>query len=131
MVYDLAAIDKNRRIKSMPYLSIQTNQSIPQEKQGALLAAVSEIISSQLGKSEDYVMAGIVQDSRMFFARDGSPTAFVELRSIGIPEQKRNFLCSRLTELISVDCAIPANRIYVVLVDIKPQFWGHNGQTFG
>ena len=115
----------------MPYLSIQTNQSISQEKQNALLTAASEIVASQLGKPEDYVMAAIIQESPMIFARDRSPAAFVELRSIGVPDDKRNPVCSRLTELISAHTAIPSSRIYVVLADISPRFWGHQGKTFG
>jgi phenylpyruvate tautomerase len=114
----------------MPYVSIQTNQSIPAENQNALLAAVSDLVSSQLGKPEEYVMAAIIQGSSMIFARDRAPSAFVELSSIGVPDEKRNPLCSGLTELISVHAAIPSNRIYVVLADISPRLWGYQGKTF-
>ena len=115
----------------MPYLLIQTNQSIPSEKQNALLAAASELVSSQLGKPEEIVMASVIQGSSMIFARDHSPAAFVELRSIGVPDEKRNPLCSRLTEVISANTAIPSNRIFVVLADISPRFWGYQGKTLG
>jgi phenylpyruvate tautomerase len=115
----------------MPYLSIQTNQSIPKEKQNALLTAASEIVAAQLGKSEDYVMAAIIQESPMIFARDRSPAAFVELSSITVPDEKRNSLCSGLTGLISAHTAIPSHRIYVVLTDISPRLWGYQGKTFG
>jgi phenylpyruvate tautomerase len=114
----------------MPYVSIQTNQSIPPEKQNALLAAVSDLVSSQLGKSEEYVMAATIRGSSMIFARDHSPAAFVELSSIGVPDEKRNSLCSGLTELISAHTAIPSNRIHVVLADISPRLWGYQGKPF-
>jgi phenylpyruvate tautomerase len=115
----------------MPYLSIHTNQPISEEKQNLLLNVVSDLVASQLGKPKDYVMASIVQGLPMIFAGDRSPAAFVELSSIGVPDEKREPLCARLTEQISAHTAIPSNRIYVVLADISRRLWAQGGKTFG
>jgi phenylpyruvate tautomerase len=115
----------------MPYLAIHTNQVIPEEKQGLLLGVVSDLVASQLGKSKEYVMASIVGGAPMFFAGDSSPAAFVELSSIGVPDETREPLCAQLTEQISNYTSISPERIYVVLVDVSRRFWAQGGKTFG
>ena len=115
----------------MPYLSIHTNSAMPEQAQSALLDAASKIVSSQLGKPEDSVMASFVPAARMRFAGEESPTAFLELSSIGIPDSKRNPLVSTLTDLVARSCQINTDRIFVVLTDVKAPFWSLNGATIG
>ena len=69
----------------MPYLSIQTNTSLSDDQQSALLDAASKIVASELSKPESYVMVSFVHAQQMKFAGDDSPTAFLELRAIGNP----------------------------------------------
>jgi phenylpyruvate tautomerase PptA (4-oxalocrotonate tautomerase family) len=57
--------------------------------------------------------------------------AFLELRSIGIPDSKRNPLVSALTGLVARTCEIKPERIFVVLADIQAPFWSLNGATIG
>lgn len=115
----------------MPYLSIQTNSTLSDGKRNELLAAASEIVGSQLNKPESYVMAGFVPVQKMILAKDDAPAAFLELRSIGVPDAKRQSLCAALTELISKHCGIPPSRVFIVLVDVQARFWGHNGAMIG
>jgi len=115
----------------MPWLSIQSNQALRDEQQTELLDAAAEVVASQLGKPQNYVMVSLAPAARIIFARDQSPAAFVELRSIGIPDLKRNSLCAAITELIARTCEIGPDRIYVVLVDVNAKFWSLNGSTFG
>jgi phenylpyruvate tautomerase len=115
---------------TMPYAAIHTNQTLPKEKQRLLLGVVSDLVASQLGKPKQYVMASIVEGLPMVFAGDDSPAAFLELSSIGVPDQKREPLCARLTE-ISAQTAIPPERIYIVLTDVSRHLWAQGGKTFG
>jgi phenylpyruvate tautomerase len=115
----------------MPYLSIQTNSALHDEQQTALLDAASKIVALQLGKPENYVMTTFVPAARMRFAGEESPTAFLELSSIGIPDSRRNPLVSALTDLVARTCKIKPERIFVVLADIQAPFWGLNGATIG
>jgi phenylpyruvate tautomerase len=113
----------------MPYLSIQTNKTLPDEKQTELLGAASKIVASQLDKPESYVMASFAPAARMTYAGEASPTAFLELRSIGIPDLKRNSLSSALTDLVARNCEIDPDRIFIVLVDVNARFWSASGAT--
>jgi phenylpyruvate tautomerase PptA (4-oxalocrotonate tautomerase family) len=115
----------------MPYAAIHTNQTLPKEKQRLLLGVVSDLVASQLGKPKQYVMASIVEGLPMVFAGDDSPAAFLELSSIGVPDEKREPLCAQLTEQISAQTAIPPERIYIVLTDVSRRLWAQGGKTFG
>ena len=115
----------------MPFLSIQTNSTLPVEQQSALLDAAAKIVATELGKSEDYVMVSLVPVARMRFAGEESPTAFLELMSIGIPDSKRNPLAAALTDLVARSCEIKRERVFIVLADIQARFWSLNGATFG
>jgi phenylpyruvate tautomerase len=115
----------------MPYLSIQTNRVLPDEKQTELLGAALKIVATQLGKPKSYVMVSFAPAVRMAYAGEESPSAFLELRSIGIPDLKRNSLSSALTDLVARNCEIKPDRIFVVLVDVNARFWSLNGATIG
>ena len=94
----------------MPYLSIHTNSALGDEEQTALLNAASKIVASQLGKPEDYVMASFLPATRMRFAGEESPTAYLEVNSIGVPDTIRNSLVEALTDLVAKSCKIKAER---------------------
>ena len=115
----------------MPYLSIQTNTSLSDDQQAALLDAASKVVASELSKPESYVMVSFVHAQQMKFAGDDSPTAFLEVSAIGMPDSQRNPLASALTKLVSDKCKIDPERIYVVLANIQARFLALNGATIG
>ena len=119
------------QILGMPYLSIQTNSTLSAEKRNELLSAASEIVGAQLNKPESSVMAGFQPVPEMMLAKDDAPAAFLELRSIGVPDAKRHPLCAALTELISRSCGISAKRVFIVLVDVQARFWAYDGAMVG
>ena len=96
-----------------------------------LLAAASRVVASQLSKPENYVMVSIAPGQRLAFAGSEEPAAFLELRSIGLPDAKRGSLCTELTDLIAEFCGIARDRIFLVMVDVDAKLWGHDGKTFG
>jgi len=85
----------------MPYLSIQTNSTLSDEKRNEFLSAASEIVGTQLNKPVSYVMAGFQPVPKLMLAKDDAPAAFLELRSVGVPDAERHPLSAALTELIS------------------------------
>jgi phenylpyruvate tautomerase len=113
----------------MPYLTIQINTALEDEKQTALLNAAAKIVATQSDKPEKSVMTSLSTSARMTFAGEDDPTAFIELRSIGVPDTKRNPLTAALTDLVTRTCEIKADRIFVVLADIQARFWALNGAT--
>ena len=114
----------------MPVLRIATNAQVPLSERTAMLAHASRQVAEMLGKPESYVMV-LLEDGRdMVFAGTSEPTAYLELKSLGLPESKAA-ACSRLLcDLLGERLGIPAGRIYIEFSAPPRQMFGWNGGTF-
>ncbi|MDH5778915.1 MAG: phenylpyruvate tautomerase MIF-related protein, partial [Gammaproteobacteria bacterium] len=97
----------------MPYLMIQTNQSLDANASKSLLAEASKLVAAELGKPENYVMVALEADVPMLFAGSNAPLAYLELKSIGLPESKTTALSAALCGLIENATGISQDRIYI------------------
>jgi phenylpyruvate tautomerase len=71
------------------------------------------------------------KSSRMIFAGNEEPAAFLHLKSIGLPQTSLKRLSAALGQLLSEHCCISSNRVYIEFTDAKGAFWGFDGNTFG
>lgn len=107
----------------MPYLTIKTNAKLASEKRKTLLQDASQIIASQLCKPENYAMISYIHCEDMIFAGNNEPLAYLELKSIGLPENKTPALSAALSRLLTQHLALPAKRIYIEFSSAKHHFW--------
>ena len=114
----------------MPFLKIQTNAAIDKQKSQSLLKDASQWIAKALSKPEQYMMVSLEADRPMMFAGTREPTAFVELRGIGLPTGKTGELSRLLCELVESQLGVAKQRIYVNFADVPASLWGWNGETF-
>lgn len=114
----------------MPYLKIQTNQVLDETAQLALMKKASATIAEQLGKPENYVMVTIQPAQSMLFAGTDGPLAYLELKSIGLPESATKDLSHSLCALMAQELNIEINRTYIEFADAPRHMWGWNGDTF-
>ena len=114
----------------MPLLRIQTNQSTSPDARQALLSKASELVAEQLGKPEQYVMVTMEPDQSMLFAGSDAPLAFLELKSIGLPESQTADLSNALCGLMQQELNIEQGRVYIEFTDAPRKMWGWNGATF-
>ncbi len=114
----------------MPYLTIQTNQPVPEQTGKQLLSEASGLIAAQLGKPERYVMVSFYPSAEMLFAGSDAPLAYVELKSIELPEQKISALSKALCSLLEGVIGVPKERIYIEFSNAPRDMWGWNGTTF-
>jgi phenylpyruvate tautomerase len=114
----------------MPFLKIQTNQPLAQTTAKALAAKASGRVADLLGKPESYVMVTVETNAAMQFAGSDQPLAYLELKSIGLPESLTPSASRVLCELVTGETGVPANRIYIEFSDAPRQMWGWNGATF-
>ena len=114
----------------MPFLRIQTNQPLPAEAARALGAKSSAVVAEQLGKPERYVMISVETNPAMQFAGSDEPLAYLELKSIGLPESITAEVSRALCELVSTATGISPERIYIEFADAPRKMWGWNGGTF-
>ena len=114
----------------MPYLKIQANQTLDESAQIALLKKASATVSAQLGKPVDYIMVTIDPPQPMMFAGSNEPTAYLELKSIGLSSSCTTDISAALCDLISKEFSINKDRIYIEFTNSELSMWGWNSATF-
>lgn len=114
----------------MPVLKIQTNAEYPEANRRALLAEASAQVAEALGKPERYVMVMMEPNPDMLFAGDDSPTAYLELKSIGLDESETAGLSATLCRLVSHRLGVRTDRVYIEFADAPRKMFGWNGGTF-
>lgn len=114
----------------MPLLRIQTNHSIDPATQKTLAGKASQAVAELLGKPERYVMVSIEHNPAMLFGGSDEPLAYLELKSIGLPESQTTDLSRSLCDLLNEALDLPADRIYIEFADAPRNMWGWNGGTF-
>jgi len=114
----------------MPLLRITTNKALTDAMQSEANRFFSTTVASLLGKPENYVMIILHVESAMMFAGSDDPLAYLELKSLGLPEEKTADFSSALCAAVSDQFAIPAARIYIEFSSPARHLWGWNGTTF-
>jgi len=114
----------------MPTLRIQTNWQPGANGPTRLLRAASQKVAEMLGKPERYVMVSYEPNAHMLFGGDDTPLAYLELKSIGLPEDRTTELSATLCELVSEQTGIPQDRVYIEFSNAERHMWGWNGGTF-
>lgn len=113
----------------MPLLTLSTNQ--PVADKGNLCTALSKLTSEILGKPESYVMVLVQDEQSMSFAGSSEPTALLQLKSLGLPEDKTAHFSKLLCHTISESTGIASNRIYIEFSNPARHMWGWDKHTFG
>ena len=113
----------------MPYLKIQTNQDITGVDKDEIRTRLSVLTAKNLGKPETYVMVRIEAAQPMLFAGDDAPCAFLELKSIGLPESKTEMLSKVLCQFLKDEFKIAPERVYIEFTDAKDSMWGWDSGT--
>lgn len=114
----------------MPTLHILTNAHVPPEVRAGMLARTSRAVADLLGKPESYVMV-ILEDGRdLLFAGTADPAAYLELKSLGLPELKTSHYSRVLCDLLAEELSIPSARIYIEFAAPPRHMFGWDGGTF-
>ncbi|MBT3048610.1 MAG: phenylpyruvate tautomerase MIF-related protein [Candidatus Thiodiazotropha sp.] len=114
----------------MPLLKITTNRELDQGLIGDFLKQASTTVAEILGKPERYVMIGFEHNPQMLFAASGDSLAYLELKSIGLPDDQTRQLSQALCQLMEQQLAIPAERVYIEFSSAERHLWGWNATTF-
>lgn len=114
----------------MPYLLINTNQRLSPAEEKGILSRCSQGVAALLGKPERYVMVAIESGITMMFSGEDSPCAYLELKSLGLPENRSAELSQGLCELIGETLQIPTARVYIEFASPPRHMWGWDNTTF-
>lgn len=115
----------------MPYLRIDTNQPLDPDRTAALMSKASELLAERLGKPRRYIMVALNTSHPMLFDASDAPSAFAELKSLGLPEDRTGELSEALCDLLQAELAVDRQRIFIVFASVARHMWGWNGATFG
>jgi hypothetical protein len=107
----------------MPLLSIETNQALGTDVAQALLDDATRTLAEMLGKPEHYVMLRLTHNPNMRFGGTAAPLAYLELKSLGLPEQRTAAFSAALAELLA---GIPTFRHHACTSSSQ-----HHSATFG
>lgn len=88
------------------------------------------MVAQLLGKPESYVMVRVTDNQCLMFAGSHAPCAHLELKSLGLPENKTADFSSRLCEFIEQQLGIQGSRIYIEFSNPNRHMWGWDNRTF-
>lgn len=114
----------------MPTLKIHTNATLDDHAWDKLLSAASQQVADLLGKPERYVMVIAEPSAKMCFAGSQAPLAYLELKSLGLPESRTPELSAALCALLDEHLGVPAERVYIEFSAPPRHLFGFNGGTF-
>jgi len=113
----------------MPLIQVTSNITLTDAEKNNCLQTLSKAVAELLGKSEDYVMTSWVPAKMTMAGREGH-AAFIELRSIRLPEDAPQKLAPELCERLNLTTGIQPDRIYINFIDEPASTWGWNKKTF-
>jgi phenylpyruvate tautomerase len=115
----------------MPAILIKTSAPLVGSISLELLQKVSKMAAEVLGKPEQYVMVTLQSAEMMMSGQNGS-AAWIEVRSIGgLNTEVNKRMAKKLCALLKTELGIGPERVYINYIDIKPENWGWNSETFG
>ena len=114
----------------MPTLIIQTNVEVPAERRKVILEAASSTVAEQLGKPESYVMVLLQTNPDMLFGAKDAPLAYLELKSLDLPEKRTAELSAALCGLMDKHFGVPPSRVYIEFASPPRHMFGWKGGTF-
>lgn len=115
----------------MPLLTLTTNLTLSAEQKTTLPARLSAEVARLLGKPESYVMVIVRDEQIMTMSGTNDGTAYLKLKSLGLPENDTPSLSETLCDLVNETLDIPADRIYIEFFNPPRHLWGWNRSTFG
>jgi len=114
----------------MPYLKLQTNKDISEDKKKDLIRKMSKLAAETLKKPEGYVMAVLEPNLNLLFGGLQDPAVFMELKSIGLSDSETKTISKKLCNFVKENLNISEDRIYIEFASSAGSMWGWNGGTF-
>ena len=114
----------------MPLLNIETNCSLEEIETEQFLKIITENVASLLGKPESYVMVSVSFRPAMMFGGTTDPLAYVEFKSLGLPEDRTKDFSERICALLEKHLGVNPERVYIEFTNGARHLWGWNSSTF-
>ncbi len=114
----------------MPYIRIETSQVLDASRTTTILKETSAFMSALLGKPERVIMVSVCGNAPMMFNGNTGPAAYLEIKSIGLTDDKCGAYAKAICEFIQTAIGVPPERTYIDFSAIDGKMFGWNRQTF-
>ena len=115
----------------MPLIRIETNEEVSDQGRETILNLMTELVVRQLNKPREYVQIALTEKCAMAFGGTTEPAAFVEVRSLGLPDGTPKAISAEVCQILEENLRIQPNRVFINFFDMPKTHWGWNGDTFG
>ena len=115
----------------MPLLHLTTNLELHAETEQTTAEALSKLAAELLGKPESYVMTLVQSSQAMSFGGSDEPCAYLQMKSLGLPEDQTGNLSAAICDHIEKYLGIPTARTYIEFSSPQRHMWGWDRTTFG
>jgi len=114
----------------MPFLELRTNKQLSADKRHTVMSDLTALLAKDLKKPERLIMIQCSDDQDLIFGGSSDPLAFIDLKSIGLPEDQTTRLSQSLSSFVKNNLDIPQDRIFINFRTFERHMWGYNGTTF-
>ena len=112
----------------MPLVNLQTSVEVKPEDMQKLLAALTKIITEDIGTLEEYVMVNLTSGNIMM-GGEVQDAALVEVKCVdGINRDVNNKLSEHISSLLHERLGIPSSSVYLLFTDVPAINWGWEGK---
>jgi len=116
----------------MPTFILHTNltsKSFVNEEN--LHSKIRQVIASNIGKSEDFVLTIFNPNTSMQFGEKAGNSAYCEIKNVGtLSPEITNLITNSVTEILSQKLKISSDQLYIEFQESERHLWGWNGKTF-
>jgi phenylpyruvate tautomerase len=114
----------------MPYFKIETSQKLDDAVAEKFSRDASAFLSGLLGKPQRVIMVSVAHGMAMMFNESTTPTAYLEIKSIGLMPEKCPEYAKAVCDFIETAIHVPPDRVYIDFANINGKLFGWNKQTF-
>ncbi len=114
----------------MPLIRLETDIIMNREQETDLAGKLSTIVSEELGKPLEYVMASVGTCCILLSGEPGS-AALVQIMSIGgLNAAVNGSIAATVSKLLEETLGLSPDRVYITFSDIPGENWAWQGRTF-
>lgn len=114
----------------MPSLTIHTNIHLEGFDTEKVLKLATRLMAESLEKPENVVMVRLEARSHLMFGGTTDPAAFVEVISLGLPDEAPAQLSESLSRFLKDNPGIRQERVFLHFPRVPRTHFGWNGKTF-
>lgn len=113
----------------MPVIRIETSIRLDDDNKKIFAEKISSFASEILGKPEAVMMVTIFDGLIICFGATHEPSAYLELKSVGLKAEACGELSAKLCDFIHKELGINPSRTYIEYKNLDPAMFGWNNKA--